>query len=196
MKTVEIGVYQFDELSESAKEKAREWYRSGGFDYPWHEYTIDEFITENQSKFYDINAFFSGFWSQGDGACFEYSNISQDYFWQIIEGLNLPNWKKRIIEQCDFSAKGKHTGHYYHENSISHYFTLEARFNWSYKNATDFVSEIESLVSDQIEQDAKELSRELYKTLEKEWEYLNSDESVDESILANEYEFTEDGNRY
>jgi len=28
-------VYTFDELSDSAKEKAREWYREGGFSYDW-----------------------------------------------------------------------------------------------------------------------------------------------------------------
>ena len=27
MKTVEIGIYTFDELSEDAKERARDWYR-------------------------------------------------------------------------------------------------------------------------------------------------------------------------
>ncbi len=31
--------------------------------------------------------------------------------------------------------------------------------------------------------------------LQKEYEYLMSDEMVDESIIANEYEFNEDGSR-
>lgn len=30
---IEITVYCLDELSEAAKEKARDWYREGGFDY-------------------------------------------------------------------------------------------------------------------------------------------------------------------
>ena len=34
MKTVEITVYNFDELTDTAKEKAREWYRDG-LEYPW-----------------------------------------------------------------------------------------------------------------------------------------------------------------
>jgi hypothetical protein len=35
-----------------------------------------------------------------------------------------------------------------------------------------------------------------FEALNKEYDYQNADEQVDESILANEYEFTEDGHRY
>jgi hypothetical protein len=35
--------------------------------------------------------------------------------------------------------------------------------------------------------------RAIYRRLEKEYEYLTSDESIIETIHANEYEFTEDG---
>jgi len=34
-RVTETTVYQFDELSEKAKEKAREWYLDGGLDYEW-----------------------------------------------------------------------------------------------------------------------------------------------------------------
>lgn len=33
----------------------------------------------------------------------------------------------------------------------------------------------------------------IYRQLETEYDYQNSDEQVDESIIANEYEFTEEG---
>ena len=35
-------VYQFDELSDKAKEKAREWYRSGALEYEWWESTYED----------------------------------------------------------------------------------------------------------------------------------------------------------
>ena len=40
------------------------------------------------------------------------------------------------------------------------------------------------------------LCQEYLSMLTKEVDYLMSDEQVDESIRANEYEFTEDGSRY
>lgn len=39
----------------------------------------------------------------------------------------------------------------------------------------------------------RDFNRWMYRCLEKEYECLNSDEQVEESIIANEYEFTEDG---
>jgi hypothetical protein len=39
----------------------------------------------------------------------------------------------------------------------------------------------------------RDFNRWIFKSLEKEYEYLMSDEQVDESIKANEYEFTKEG---
>lgn len=35
-------VYQFDELDEKAKERAREWYRAGALDYAWWESVYED----------------------------------------------------------------------------------------------------------------------------------------------------------
>jgi len=197
MKTVEIGVFQFNELSEDAKEKARNWYRNGAFDYPWHEYTIDEF-KEGQKEFEVEKVYFSGFWSQGDGAMFEYSGISDEYKEALIDGLKLPNWKKRVLKKyADISCNGKHSGHYYHERSCSQSFNIEADNGAQYyQNIENLIDSVSSDIEEAIEQNYISIAKDLYRTLEKEYDFLNSDEQVDESILANEYEFTEDGKRY
>jgi hypothetical protein len=41
-----------------------------------------------------------------------------------------------------------------------------------------------------------DLSQEIYKSLESEYDYLTSDEIIAESLIINEYEFTEDGKIY
>lgn len=41
MKTITINVYSFDELSESAKQKARDKYRTGYHEYSWLDEGID-----------------------------------------------------------------------------------------------------------------------------------------------------------
>ncbi len=41
-----------------------------------------------------------------------------------------------------------------------------------------------------------DLARWLYRQLEREYEYLSSDEAVDETIAANDYTFTGDGQRF
>ena len=40
--TREVTVYQFDELSDRAKEKAREWYRGGQPDHDWWNSIYDD----------------------------------------------------------------------------------------------------------------------------------------------------------
>ena len=42
----------------------------------------------------------------------------------------------------------------------------------------------------------RDLARWLYRQLEREYEYLSSDEIVDETIVANGYTFTESGRRF
>jgi hypothetical protein len=197
MKTVEIQIFQFNELSEESKNVAREWYRNGNFDYPWHEGTVDDFKA-NQKEFNVEQVYFSGFYSQGDGAMFEYSDISSQYKEQLIDGLKLPEWKKRVLKKYTYiSCSGKHSGHYYHERSCSHSFNIEADNGAQYyPNIERLIDLVAADIEDAIEQNYISIARELYRNLEKEWDELNSDESVDESITANEYEFTENGKRY
>ncbi|TQM89759.1 hypothetical protein [Roseinatronobacter monicus] len=38
-----MTVYQFSELSDAAKEKARDWWRAGGMDYDWWDSVYDDF---------------------------------------------------------------------------------------------------------------------------------------------------------
>ncbi len=53
--------------------------------------------------------------------------------------------------------------------------------------------EINELVFDDIQDICREFMQDIYFMLNREYDYLNSDESVDESISINEYEFTETG---
>jgi hypothetical protein len=80
-------VYQFPELSDAAKEKARSWYRELGPHDDWWDSVYEDFemvceILGIRLKTTPIRLmgggtrakpciWFSGFWSQGDGACFE-----------------------------------------------------------------------------------------------------------------------------
>ena len=41
---IETTVYQFEELSDGAKEKARAWYREGACDHDWHDFIFEDFV--------------------------------------------------------------------------------------------------------------------------------------------------------
>ena len=90
-------VYQFPELSDAAKEKARNWYRELGPHDDWWEAVYEDFervceILGIRLKTTPVRLmgggtrakpciWFSGFWSQGDGACFE-------SYWSHAKGVH------------------------------------------------------------------------------------------------------------
>ena len=62
---------KFNELTDKQKAKVLDNLRDLNTNYSWYECTIEEFESKlKKLGFYDIKTEFTGFWSQGDGACF------------------------------------------------------------------------------------------------------------------------------
>lgn len=199
MRTEQVILFKFEELSDDAKEKAREWYRQGALDYDWWEDVYSD--ASEVFRILGIDSrkgnkspaiWFSGFSSQGDGACFEgtYSYAkgsvraikryapNDDELHRIASGLMM------IQRRYGYSitASLNHTGRYHHEHSVE--VDLDAR------------SIVDPLDGSEIISWLRDLMRWIYRRLEEEHDWLLSDEQVDESIIANGYEFTEDGKVY
>ena len=200
MRTVETEVYKFEELDERAQEKARDWYREGNLDYDWWDFVYDD--AEAVASLLGIEMahkhkhtpaiYFSGFSSQGDGACFEgdyaykrgapkavrdYAPQDDDLYELAVrlQKLQAPRFYHLV-------ASTKQHGFYNHSGCMA----VDVR------NASDWGT---CTVDDEedITQCLREFADWIYYRLRDEYEYQNADEQVDESIIANEYEFTEDG---
>ena len=190
-RTIEKTVFTFDELSETAKEKAREWYREGALDYEWYDAVYKDAMACAKILGIDITKiYFSGFSSQGDGACFKGSYSYAKEAPKAIKAY-APNDKELLrIAYALQSAQRKafyqlyatteHHGHYYHSGCMA----------VSVEHENRDVSEAEE---DAVMQALRDFAGEVYVSLEKEYEWLDSDEQVDENIIANEYEFTKEG---
>ncbi len=224
MRIKQTKVYQYDELSDEAKEKARGWYRDVNCDDTyWSESvtddaaTIAEFLgldikqtaykTMGGETRYKPTVYFSGFWSQGDGACVEgawsASDVKPDKLKEhapqdeelhrIVDGLAV-----RAKEYPDGSFTVKHSGPYPHSGCT--HFNIELpceAFDEAEYGSPEHTRLDEKISND--EETLKEFARDfmnwIYRQLEKEWDYQNSDEQVEESIRCNEYEFLGDGTR-
>lgn len=196
MRTIETVVYTFDELSDDAKQKALDNNREINVDYSeWYDYVYDNFV-ENTTYFKVDRIYFSGFWSQGDGAMFEYSDITNELFHKAIDSLKISNWKKQFLKNnCTIYGKGRHRGHYYHEKCCEHIIEVENQYRSEYPNIENFIDECEIEIIDFIIQEYESLARTLYKDLMAAYEDLTSDECVADTLIANEYEFLENGKR-
>jgi hypothetical protein len=204
MRIKETKVFQFDELNDEAKETARAWYRNASAgDDSFAEFILDDATDVLKVLGYSsVEIYYSGFCSQGDGAQFVGKFYASDYDAKGTNGVQkllvdrptdkelarcAAELERILLISPQLSASIKSSGHCSHEMA-THF-------------SVDFGDEegTEPFDTDEIEDAFKEVSRDLmrwlYRSLEKNWDYQNSDECVDENIRANEYEFDKDGNR-
>jgi hypothetical protein len=201
-------VYKFSELNDDAKEKAREWYREAALDYDWWDFVFEDAVMVGRILGIEIDhrevplmngktrrepvIYFSGFSSPGDGACFE-GRYSYAKGWRkrllgyapqdkellaIGEALQ----KAQHDTKWAITARTKQRGHYYHSKSM----TIECWCDLEHQpESNDWMMTVEQCLIN--------FADWIYARLESEHDWLLSDEAVDESIKANEYEFTQEG---
>lgn len=209
---IETIVYRLDELNDAAKDKARAWYREGGFDHDWCDAVYADFeaicgligVTLRTTSVCLMSGgsrqepciYFRGFWSQGDGACFEgeytyarnarakiraYAPKDTDLH-EIADAL-------QAVQQRNFyqlRAVSRHRGHYYHK------YCMDVAAERASPTGQDMTRDAEEIVIEAM----RDLARWLYRQLEQDYEYQTSDESVDQTIAANAYTFTCTGRRF
>lgn len=203
METRTYTVYKFDELPEEGKKKALEnlYYINVDGDY-WYEHIFDEWTEKLEAHgFMQPKISFSGFASQGDGACFDIQSFDAKAF---IEANNLQGRFHAILKfPSAFDGhiqKNAYATHYSHYNTRFFDYSIELsetddgsmddeerkEFNGEYDmQASDLMHEAEAVRAT--------FSKEIYRDLEKEYDYQTSEEAIIETIRANDYDFTEDG---
>ncbi len=193
---ISITAYTFDELSDDAKEKARDWYRERALDYEWYDHVFDMAKEVGAALGITIkNIYFSGFASQGDGACFvgEYT-YRADWRGKLREafGEAIPAELERIGEALQLHRVFEVEDHT-PDGDADAYETVsitKSSHYYSHENTVTITSR-----SDEVCDALRIFMRWIYSQLQQEYDWLNSDEQVDESIRANEYLFTESGSR-
>jgi len=210
MKTISIPVYTFDELTPAAKERARDWWRSCS---TGDELDLSEPIEQGQLLGFTFNerngspsVMYSGFACQGDGACFEGTWKADDcQADKVADGWgDSPATEKlkgiaatfgriaKLYPDASFSVS--HSGRYYHEYSTDFDFERfpddETGDDWP----ADKQAEYEA-ATDELKEESRAFMKWIYRQLESDYEWFNSDECVDENILCNDYLFTAEGSR-
>ena len=201
MKTVELKLYKFDELSKEVQEKVIQNNRDINVYDDWHEWILEDWIKEEiPNKGFDAtNIYYSGFWSQGDGAMFEYRGITDELLNEFIDTLNLsPMRRQWLVNNLYAGANGNHSGHYSHEGCCSHSIYWEVDngdLHWStnfYQWLVSFADEFEAFIVDRY----KDICRELYRALEESYDYLTEERQIVETLYGQDYDYTENGDIY
>lgn len=191
MRTQETIIYKYSELSDKAKEKAKDYFIENWLepdewaDLDFHKQELEE------KGFCDSEIFYSGFWSQGDGASFTCKGIDLELFMKTYnmnsktDKMLLQAWNKGWITDIKVI---RNDFRYYHEKTMTVDWSIHLREKAPYKieNAMD---ELEQAILEIAQDEA----RAIYKNLEENYEYHCSDEYISEAYDNNDTEFTEDG---
>ena len=208
----ETELFQFAELSDEAKEKAiennREWnIHDDWFDCVYETYSTflamigaDCELTPGKTiagrTTWKPSICFSGFGSQGDGASFDCNYSYKSGAVKAIasefggeDGEKFKAYAKRLIaaqKRVFYSAEIgiRRQGRYYHSNTM-----YSSEFNLLDSYSQETYSRTESDILEIF----RDIADSLYRDLEKEYEYLTSNESVQTSLELNEIEFNENG---
>lgn len=175
MKTIEIKLYKFSELSENAKQKAIEKFAEVNTDYEWYESIIEdakniglrisEFELYNSHKI--DGTFISSAYECANAIAKEHGEVCETH---KSAKLFIEDYNKLVEKFSDGINKEQVTE----------------------ENEYDFDNWL-----DEKEEDFLQLILEDYLTiLQNEYEYQQSDKAIIETIEANDYDFTEDGKLY
>ena len=194
MRTIQTIAYSFDELSEDAKDTARKWFRK--LDSTWEyesEYILEDCKDIAKNIGIDIDKiYYSGFSSQGDGACF---TGSYRYKKESVKAIreDMPNniELNRIVRELA-SAQKKYF--YGIQASITH------SYRYYFAKSTDISVEhnyndiqIGERTEERIQDALTDFMDWIYARLRDSYFDTLEDEYIDEAIIANNYEFDEDG---
>lgn len=194
--TTHTKVFPFEELSSKAKERVRQWWSDMLDTESWSEPVIEDAKQIAALMGWEIiNVNFSGFWSQGDGACFvgnmryakgcakavkEHAALDEELHriakaWQDLQAKHFYNLEAQVYKTCN---------RYSHENTVG----------LSVENVN--LHRIADHVEESVEKIGKDFMRWIYKALESAHDYEVSLENVAEICKANEYLFRENGTRF
>jgi hypothetical protein len=197
--------------SDLNKKQIIDKYRYFNVEHNWWEFVYEDFVEHVEEKGIsttekDIS--FSGFWSQGDGACYTGTIHSSDMK-RFMDAHDLSEQYESAyffaeLEQI-YVTINRTSSHYNHSHTMR--VSLNDDFADEYEHDSlrsevykvmerDFVNNFESLEK-RIEEICRGYADELYRNLGEEYDYLTSDEVVSEALEVNGiFEQSTEGEEY
>lgn len=185
MKKIAVTVFSFGELSKEAQKSVLNEMRHTNVENDWYKGIVENWTEKLKSLGYEnIEVLFSGFGSQGDGACFTAS-------------VDIKKWLKahKLTKKLNalyrdgsehFSFSITHSWRYYFSTSTN----VEQGF-WE-GSTPKAQSEAEEMLK-MIEDEREKIGNKIYRELSDAYFELIDDEAVRETIEANDWTFLKDG---
>jgi hypothetical protein len=207
MRAVVTEVFKFDELSEQSKEVARQWWKDlMSEDFRTEADMITETMTESaRAKGIEFNGKNTISWdlsySQGDYVALNKAELSKEKLIKVCTNALNDDEKemfKFLTDSNILYVTHSIDHHHYYGQQIE----LDLEVGCYNENEIaetiidNFIYEVTEKIEKAIKSYVDHVCGELKSYGYREIEYLYSDESVDEMLRINEYEFTEEGKKW
>jgi hypothetical protein len=193
MKTIEIKLYNFAELSREAKQKAIEAWRNTTYETGdiLHFFSDTCDVAIKEAGFTDPKVQYSLNSCQGDGLSFYASDYNkvEDLLNEVL-GAGKSKTASLLSDNYDIKISGNTGNHYCFASTSDIDIYLE------HPEDTPHIDKVFAKVCEKLEGIYMDLCRELENNGYADIEYQLSDTAIIENIEANEYDFTEDGKSY
>lgn len=196
---------RFNALPARVRDEILDKHRNWNVDHiEWWDTVYEDFKHDMDAIGIEVERmYFSGFWSQGDGACFEGRVFSWEDF---LKSMGYQDPALTALAENSWVFGVAHKGHYYHENCTSFSYDMASPSDYYYSELDEFVEhhspykteiqnaafltilqgyDYDSLYTE-FEEAFKRHMRALYNRLEAEYDHLTSDESVLAALDAND----------
>ncbi len=187
-RTTITTIYTYDELDDSAKDRAREII--GSWNAEWEGDNLTDYFAEflAEQGFPSDKIGYSLGHSQGDGVAF-YGSINLDVW---FAANSRKTYYRTLRNYNPWARIDSNSWHYSHAYTMS--VTVESDYDYSSnpkvgENRERLLAEL----CDELEESVRDMSHKLEKWGYEAIEYCYSDEAVRENCEANEYRFTEEG---
>ena len=212
--------FTFEELSEKAKDKVRSSHAENLI-HEWWGDTYEYFKERGHERGFELDSMhFRGFWSQGDGAMWTGEVRLKEFITYHLRDTDPDHHRYTVLlmlleeDYIDGRINVEQRGFYYShsgcmqfetsqqgmvydlassdEDTLHHDCVLKGANVYQLAEGIQY-EELLAKLDEWIEKEARGYADELYDALEKEHEFLTSDEAITDSCDINGYRFTEDG---
>jgi hypothetical protein len=190
MKTEQVKIYKFNELSKEVQEKVLDKMREINTDYDWYDGYYEGFKEELLKIGISCDDF-----------CFDLYNRDFSMTKPHIDNLRkfllsaLTDSQKLLIE-VDEDEKAEFEKEVNRLEEEYDFVIKESNSSRSSYNYVEGLDDIGNILGIDYDEYLKDTLRGFLKSLQESYDYLLSDEAVRDTIEANEYDFFESGERW
>jgi len=198
MKTIEVNIYTFDELSDNAKQVAIDEHREAMYhDNYFSHYAIDDcyLFEPRHSEIVDLCPAYADYGKPmlGNTRKNIYYDLERNRHLDCTDAIVINN-EKMFLEWLEIPEGMHYKIDYTIRATKTRYPDTIIEFSENYRDIE--ISEDERKILDNAEVKFSNHMEDVLNRISEAYEYYFSDEYIADNLEINQYEFTEDGKKY